>query len=179
VLRGNVETRLARVARGEFSAILLAKAGLGRLGVYQPCDMYALPFSAFTPAPAQGIVALECPERDSAVREALALISCPDTAATAAIERLALWMLGGDCHTAIGAHWRSPNLAVFCWSEKSTRECIVEADERHLRELSDIVERERGYYHGHFETLKSTSFARSLYITLRTAEFETLIPWQI
>lgn len=177
VLRGNVETRLARVARGEFSAILLAKAGLNRLGLYKSSHMYALPFSAFTPAPAQGIVALECPERDFEVREALALVSCPDTAATAAIERLALWMLGGDCHTAIGAHWRSPNLTVFCATEQSTQTCVLEAEERHLAELAHILERERGYYHGHFETLKHTTFARALYVALRSANFETLIPW--
>ena len=55
---------------------------------------------------------------------------------------------------------------------------VFEAEDRNLRELEELAERERGFYHGHFETLKSTTFARSLYIALRTAEFGTLIPWR-
>jgi hypothetical protein len=87
-------------------------------------------------------------------------------------------MLGGDCHTAIGAHWSAPRLLVFCFAASGVSELAFEAEERHLREFEELLERERGFYHGHFEALKSTTFARSLYIALRAASFETLISWQ-
>jgi porphobilinogen deaminase len=140
--------------------------------------MYALPTDVFIPAPAQGVIALECPDRDFPVREALAQISSPDTVLAAAMERLALWMLGGDCHTAIGAAWGEGTLRVFCaTSDGEMQELAFELEEKHARELAELLERERGFYHGFFESLKSTALARSLYVSLRTAEFRTLIPW--
>lgn len=177
VLRGNVDTRLSRVARGEFPAIMLARAGLVRLGLYEGCNMYPLPADVFIPAPAQGVIALECPERELAVREALARVADIDSVVAAALERLALWMLGGDCHTAIGASWQDPTLHVFCSTATEMREASFEVEPRLREDLAGLVERERGFFHGFFESLKTTNLARSLYSALRSAEFSTLIPW--
>jgi hydroxymethylbilane synthase len=101
-LRGNVDTRLARIRSGAAAATVLAMAGLERLGLAVP-EATPLDPGIFLPAPGQGLVAIECRERDARVRALLA--ACADPAATAAMaaERALLAGLDGSCRTPIGA----------------------------------------------------------------------------
>jgi len=102
-LRGNVDTRIRRLREGRFDAILLAMAGLVRLGrvdeVTEPLDP-----RRFVPAPGQGAIALECRAEDTAVREAVAPLDHPSSARRVAAERSFLEALGGGCNVPLGAH---------------------------------------------------------------------------
>ena len=97
--RGNVQTRLAKLAAGEADATLLAMAGLNRLGqsaVGTPLDPVI-----WLPAPGQGAIAIECRRDDAATRAVLAAIDdCASHQAVMA-ERALLAALGGNCHSPI------------------------------------------------------------------------------
>ena len=102
MLRGNVDTRLARLDAGEFDAILLAAAGLNRLGLHGRITELLDPIAA-PPAPGQGALALEVRAGDVGAPWLEALRHAPTELAVAA-ERGALEALEGSCRTAIGAH---------------------------------------------------------------------------
>lgn len=102
-LRGNVDTRLRRLGEGAFDAILLAMAGLVRLGRADRVTQ-ALDPRAFVPAPGQGTIALECRGDDGAIREAVAPLHHEPTARAVTAERTFLATLGGGCNVPLGAH---------------------------------------------------------------------------
>ena len=104
MVRGNVDTRLAKLERGEADALLLALAGLRRLGL-DGVVRSALDPLANPPAPGQGALAIETPERLAEADWVRALRHAP-TAVAVAAERGALEALEGSCRTAIGAHAR-------------------------------------------------------------------------
>jgi hydroxymethylbilane synthase len=102
-IRGNLDTRLRKLDAGEYDALVLAAAGLRRLGFASRIALQ-LPAAACVPAPGQGIVAIEIRAEDNgAVREAVAAID--DAAARAALEaeRALVTALGGGCQTPVGA----------------------------------------------------------------------------
>jgi hydroxymethylbilane synthase len=101
-LRGNLDTRLRKLDHGDFDAIVLAAAGLRRLGFASRIS-FALPASACVPAPGQGIVAVEIRERDDGTRAAVAPIDDANANAALAAERGVVIALGGGCQTPIGA----------------------------------------------------------------------------
>jgi len=102
-LRGNVDTRIRRLHEGAFDAILLAMAGLTRLGRADEATE-ALDPREFVPAPGQGAIALECRDADTAVREAALSLDHRPTARAVAAERAFLATLGGGCNVPLGAH---------------------------------------------------------------------------
>jgi hydroxymethylbilane synthase len=109
-VRGNVPTRLAKVVRGEFDAVILAAAGLERLGLtshgsftIEGGTLHAAPLPSFLPAPGQGAIALEVREDDAQTREMVGAIHDDATAAAVQAERAVLAALGGGCHLALGA----------------------------------------------------------------------------
>ena len=102
-LRGNVDTRLARLQGGELDAIILAAAGLARLGVTEPAIRPISP-DDILPAIGQGALALECRADDAPTRELLGAIEDPVAAAAAAAERSFLAAIGGDCNTPLAAY---------------------------------------------------------------------------
>ena len=102
-LRGNVDTRIQRLREGRFDAILLAMAGLTRLGRAGEATE-ALDPRQFVPAPGQGAIALECRDGDAVVREAVAPLDHAPTARALAAERAFLEALGGGCNVPLGAH---------------------------------------------------------------------------
>lgn len=102
-LRGNVDTRIGRLREGRFDAILLAMAGLTRLGREGEVTE-ALDPLRFIPAPGQGAIALECRDDDSAVGEAVLPLDHAPTARAVAAERAFLAALGGGCNVPLGAH---------------------------------------------------------------------------
>lgn len=102
-LRGNVDTRLAKLAAGECAATLLAYAGLKRLGVADRASAILEP-DVMVPAAGQGIVGITVRERDEALRAVLADISNPAATVAATAERALLAELDGSCRTPIGAY---------------------------------------------------------------------------
>lgn len=102
-MRGNVDTRLRKLAAGEVDAILLAAAGLARLGL-APAGLVPLPPTQFVPAIGQGILALEVRADDPAVHAIVAALDDPAARAAAEAERAFLAAVGGDCHTPLAAH---------------------------------------------------------------------------
>ena len=101
-IRGNLDTRLRKLDDGEHDAIVLAAAGLKRLGHAERMSM-TLPASACVPAPGQGIVAVEIRETDERVRSLVAAIGDREAAAALDAERALVEALGGGCQTPIGA----------------------------------------------------------------------------
>jgi hydroxymethylbilane synthase len=100
---GNVDTRLRLLAEGELEAIVLARAGLQRLGREDRIGSVLDP-ARFVPAPGQGALALEARGEDERVREAVAAILDADTSACLRAERALASALGATCHTPLGAH---------------------------------------------------------------------------
>jgi hydroxymethylbilane synthase len=103
LLRGNVETRLAKVASGEVHGTLLALAGLKRLGVASQATT-VLSTEDFVPAAGQGAIAITARAEDPAVAAMVAPILDPETGAALAAERAVLRVLDGSCKTPIGAY---------------------------------------------------------------------------
>jgi len=97
--RGNVATRLARLAAGEADATFLAAAGLKRLG--ETGIGHPLPADEWLPAPGQAAIVVECRADDAETRELLAAIDHPPSRATLMAERALLAALGGNCHSPI------------------------------------------------------------------------------
>ena len=101
LFRGNVDTRLAKLAAGEADATLLAAAGLERLGRHDVG--IAIPINVMLPAPAQGAVGIECRANDSHAQALLAKIDDPETHACVLAERALLAALKADCHSPVAA----------------------------------------------------------------------------
>jgi hydroxymethylbilane synthase len=102
-LRGNVETRLKKIAEGVADATLLALAGLKRLGLERAARAI-LSVDEFLPAVGQGAIGLEARMDDTKTRELLAAIHHPDTGHALATERAFLAVLEGSCRTPIAGH---------------------------------------------------------------------------
>jgi hydroxymethylbilane synthase len=112
-IRGNVPTRLGKLAVGDFDAIILAAAGLERLGWISDGDiemdgrlLHATVLNSFLPAPGQGAVAVEVRAADREVRRYFSALHDEPTALAVRAERAVLAGLGGGCHMALGARAR-------------------------------------------------------------------------
>ena len=101
-IRGNLDTRLRKLDSGEYDAIVLAAAGLRRLGMASRISA-RVPSSACVPAPGQGIVAIEVRRNDAPVRAAVRLVDDRESHAALDAERAVVEALGGGCQTPIGA----------------------------------------------------------------------------
>jgi hydroxymethylbilane synthase len=102
-LRGNVDTRLRKLAEGEYAAIVVALAGLERLGRADQAGATLDP-DRFVPAPGQGTLALEARAGDESVLDRVRAISDPASESCLLAERAAVRVLGADCRTPVGAH---------------------------------------------------------------------------
>ena len=102
-LRGNVNTRLARLDNGDFDAIILAAAGLKRLAFDNRIAAFIEP-EEMLPAVGQGAVGIECRIDDSAIEHIIAPLHHADTASRVWAERAANEKLGGGCHVPVAAH---------------------------------------------------------------------------
>jgi len=101
-LRGNVDTRLRKLEAGEYDAIILAAAGLYRLGKTQLVRQ-VIPVEVMTPAAGQGALGIEIRRGDIATRQHLAFLDDAAARATTTCERALLNKLGGGCQVPIGA----------------------------------------------------------------------------
>jgi hydroxymethylbilane synthase len=130
-LRGNVDTRLRKLEQGEYDAIILASAGLKRLGKTQLIKQI-IPAEIMCPAAGQGALAIEIREGDAAMRELLAFLNDDAARAATTCERALLNRMGGGCQVPIGAFAEMRN-------EKLHLEAIV-ADPDGLRVLRESRE---------------------------------------
>ncbi|WP_457556070.1 hydroxymethylbilane synthase [Candidatus Pyrohabitans sp.] len=101
-LRGNVDTRLRKLRAGEYDAIIMAKAGLKRLG-FEDEITQTLPVEQFTPSVGQGAIAVVA-RRDSEVMDYLKAINHGESLARVKAERALLRALGGGCQVPLGAY---------------------------------------------------------------------------
>jgi len=101
-IRGNLDTRLQKLEEGQYEALVLAAAGLRRLGFGSRIS-FALPVEACVPAPGQGIVAVQIRDGDERVQRAIARIDDQSAGAALTAERALVAALGGGCQTPIGA----------------------------------------------------------------------------
>jgi hydroxymethylbilane synthase len=101
-VRGNVDTRLRKLDDGDFGALVLAAAGMRRLGLSARISA-PIPLDVCVPAPGQGIVAVEIRTSDGNARNALAGSGDPETAVSLTAERAVVTALGGGCQLPLGA----------------------------------------------------------------------------
>ncbi|HZM22333.1 MAG TPA: hydroxymethylbilane synthase, partial [Anaerolineales bacterium] len=107
-LRGNVDTRVRKVLNGDYDAIVLAQAGLTRLGLEAHISE-VFPLDVMLPAPGQGALAVQCRANDTKTLELLASIHDPLTAAAVGAERAFLSGLGGGCSLPVAAFAQKNN----------------------------------------------------------------------
>ncbi|MBS0349833.1 MAG: hydroxymethylbilane synthase [Proteobacteria bacterium] len=125
-LRGNIETRLAKLDRDEYSAIVLACAGLKRLGLENRIQQYLDP-QDFIPAIGQGALGIEIREDDP---DTLKLVSCLnhwETQQCVTAERAVNQFLGGDCYSPIGAYAKLQSKQLFlqaCFGDPANQHLI-------------------------------------------------------
>ncbi len=101
-LRGNVDTRVRKLNEGEFDAIVIAAAGLNRLGLKS--IFTAIPTDEILPPAGQGALGIEIRSDDSRAGELAGILDDPDSCLCAGAERRLLSGLNGGCHTPIGAY---------------------------------------------------------------------------
>ena len=99
-LRGNIHTRLNKLDNGEYDAILLAKAGLERMGIERP--MHTLDKTVFIPAPGQGTIAVECRSDDEESVRILRTLDHQETREAVDAEREIMRIMGAGCSAPVG-----------------------------------------------------------------------------
>jgi len=129
-LRGNLDTRLNRVSSGDLDGILVARAGLARLGRLSDVTETLEPVQML-PAPAQGALAVECRSGDTALAALLAELDDPDTRTAVTAERVLLADLEAGCSAPVGAIAEvveSIDEDGHVFEELSLRACVAAAD---------------------------------------------------
>jgi hydroxymethylbilane synthase len=112
-IRGNVDTRLRKLSEGEVAALVVALAGLKRLGRADRV-IEILPINTMLPAPGQGALAIECRANDKNMRNAVAQLEDADSRAAFEAERSFMAALGGDCNVPLGALAEADGARVRC-----------------------------------------------------------------
>lgn len=142
-LRGNVDTRLRKVTEGPLDAIVLALAGLRRLGIEDRATEILSP-EVCLPAVGQGALGIECRTEDDATREAIELLNDDEALTCVTAERAVMAAVGGNCHMPVAA------LAVHEGASLRLRAMLAEPDgtrartgERQIAWPSDPTEAER------------------------------------
>ena len=124
-LRGNVDTRIRKMSGGEYDGIILAEAGLTRLGIRIQGER--LPTDKFVPSPNQGTIAVVS-RADPSLMEVLSALDHPETRTDVLIERAVMEQLGGGCYTPLGIYCRAGHLTAEVLSLDGKRTERIEAD---------------------------------------------------
>lgn len=119
-LRGNVITRIQKLRDEDYDAIMLAKAGVQRLGI-DLSEFYVeeLEPMEIIPAPAQGVLAVQIRESDQELFEKLQQINKPEVAARIGVERKVLNMFNGGCRMPLGCYCRKDGAYFQVWTSKA------------------------------------------------------------
>jgi hydroxymethylbilane synthase len=142
-LRGNLDTRLGKLDQGEYDAIVLAAAGLKRLGLAQRIASY-IPTDIMIPSPGQGALGIEIMARDQSTALRLQPLIDPDTTAAVSAERKVSMGLGGNCKLPLAAH------------------CVVSATGLHLTSIVSNAAGTKVLYVEQSSTERSTQAAIAL-----------------
>ncbi len=102
-IRGNVDTRIRKAREGQYDAIILAAAGVTRLGLQEHVTQY-LPLDVMLPAPGQGVLGVQCRADDKVTLEILSAVEDANARAAAWAERAFLAGLGGGCSIPVAAY---------------------------------------------------------------------------
>lgn len=133
-LRGNVDTRIRKLNEGEYDAIILAEAGLTRLGIRIPGERF--PPEKFVPSPNQGTIAVVS-RADPSLMEVLSALDHPQTRHDVLIERAVMEQLGGGCYTPLGIYSRAGHLIAEVLSLDGTRTERIETDVKSIEEARE------------------------------------------
>ena len=122
-LRGNVPTRIDKLRKGDYDAILVARAGVDRLGIdLSEFVVEELDPRYFVPAPAQGVLAFQVRENDAELRELLGSVNHELIAEEIENERGVLRLMDGGCQVPFGAYGVKTNDRVHYWSFHAARD---------------------------------------------------------
>jgi hydroxymethylbilane synthase len=162
-LRGNVDTRLRKLHQGQYDAIILAAAGLDRLGLAADVKELFSP-TQMCPAAGQGALAIECRTNDRATRSAVSSLDDAATHCAVLVERAALATLGGGCHLPVGVYCEPTNKG---WTVTGV---VARPDGSEiLREQMELPQ-ERASLQGAGRAIASRLFARGAAEFLAAAE---------
>jgi porphobilinogen deaminase len=119
-LRGNVLTRIQKLRDENYDAIMLAKAGITRIGAdLSDFHVEELPPVEIIPAPAQGVLAVQIRESDKELHGVLQAIHDTEVAETVAVERSVLSLFDAGCHAPLGCYCRKQNGKYEIWTSKA------------------------------------------------------------
>jgi hydroxymethylbilane synthase len=141
-LRGNVETRLAKVRDGSLGATLLAKAGLDRLEISEPSLIHLLPIEKMLPAAGQGIVAIETLSKSAEVLSILSQLDTPSSRHAAEAERAVVRHLEGNCTSPIAAHARITDSRISlsaCVGDPEGNALLADSEEGAVEDRLDLA----------------------------------------
>ena len=140
-IRGNVDTRIRKIQERGLDGIVLAAAGLRRLGLEEKIS-YAFSLEEMVPAIGQGALAVEIRSDDDTTRQRVEPLDDPDTRVCAMAERRFLHIMGGGCQVPLGAHARivdgSAIFSAFVGSP-STGEALSKVSRGHPQELEQLA----------------------------------------
>lgn len=135
-LRGNVDTRIRKLKAGEYDAIVLAEAGLQRLGLSLKGER--LPVDEFVPSPNQGTVAVVCRDDPSLIEMLSCALDNIETRQDVAIERAVMEELGGGCFVPEGVYCRDGHLIAEVLALDGSRYQRIETDVSDVKEARVI-----------------------------------------
>lgn len=134
LLRGNVDTRIQKLDDGQYDAIIVAAAGVKRLGLLSRVA-YFFPVEMMTPAIGQGAIGVECRADDEKIKKLLLPLHDASTGFCVEAERAVNRVLRGDCHTALGAH------AVIVQNQLQLRAIVASEDGKKIITASHVGDR--------------------------------------
>jgi hydroxymethylbilane synthase len=134
-LRGNVDTRIRKMTAGDYDAIMLAEAGLTRLGIRIPGER--LPPEKFVPAPNQGTIAVVS-RTDPSLMERLSHLDQSQSRTDVAIERTVMEQLGGGCFTPLGIYCDHGHLIAEVLSLDGTRTERIDTDVKSIEQAREL-----------------------------------------
>lgn len=138
LIRGNINTRLEKLYRGEYDGIILAAAGLDRLKLYKDSRFDFRPFTEeeMIPAACQGIIVIEA-LKNSDVSELIKAVQCEKTRKEFDCERYILKLLGGDCSASIGASAKFNEGIISCSVMYGDKRSYFETDEKSFKATAE------------------------------------------
>jgi hydroxymethylbilane synthase len=140
-LRGNVNSRLSKLDAGNYDAIILAAAGLKRLGFIDRIKYY-FSIEESLPAIGQGIIGIQCRSQDKSIKAILEKIDHYPTHLCITAERLMNSILGGNCHSPIGGHASIEGEIIRlrgCVYSQDGTQCHKSESKSHIKDIEKIA----------------------------------------